>query len=281
MNLTKIKHKEIKRGDMLCNIDARVDRPVMIAFKDGNDPFFDPSTHNREVYRIDVPEYVIPDYIHELTQFSWKLKELDGKVESILNKRDIRIEEIMGEVNDLVRENDGLEEDKKRMYATMDRQRVTIGQQMDDVVELRMKIFDIEGREDLVTAELEHQIKDLSSKLAECRDKFVGRGDDSPITRMRRHISELREMSDIDERAWKKRENELLEMITARDEELAKCCDERDHDKRDLELLNMLLKRANPMIRTGMWRTTVGSCEFMRDVCQDVIDFRRKHNIVG
>ena len=51
--------------------------------------------------------------------------------------------------------------------------------------------------------------------------------------------------------------------------------------KHDLELLDSILKRTNPMIRTGMWRTTVGSCEFMRDVCQDVIDFRRNYNIVG
>lgn len=75
MNTTKIKREELKRGDMFCEITARADRPILTAFKDGDDQFFDPITYGTEVHRIDVP-----DYSHELTQFSWKLKQLDDMV---------------------------------------------------------------------------------------------------------------------------------------------------------------------------------------------------------
>ena len=56
---------------------------------------------------------------------------------------------------------------------------------------------------------------------------------------------------------------------------------ELDRHKLDLELLDMLLKTLNPLIRghRNMSYLTLG--KKMDYMCQDVIEFRRKHNIVG
>ena len=56
---------------------------------------------------------------------------------------------------------------------------------------------------------------------------------------------------------------------------------EIDRHKLDLELLDMLLKTLNPIIRghRNMAYSTLG--KKMDRLCQDVIEFRRKHNIEG
>jgi hypothetical protein len=162
MNPTKIKRKELKRGDMFCEITAMADRPVMIAFKDGDDPFFDQSVFEREVHRIDMP-----DYTHELTRFSWKLKDLDDKVEAIItrNKHNGALVETMSKqdahIEGLKTKIDAHDEEPTIRLNECRHAKQTLQGIIDtlesDVEKLRMKIFDIEGREDLVTTELEKE----------------------------------------------------------------------------------------------------------------------------
>lgn len=220
MTLTKIKHKEIKRGDMLCNIDARVNRPVMIAFKDGNDPFFDPSTYNREVYRIDAP-----DYTHELTQFSWKHKQLDDKVESLIahNNREGALVDVIKTRDERIEE---LEDMDKRAKTSVDYTNHCIDGLLidqatlqDTVHQLRMKIFDIEGREDLVTTELERQIKEKDWRLGKQRSYIKGLVNDRTELQdinqkmtadKHKMLSELKECHLLDIGDWQTRVDKLL-----------------------------------------------------------------------
>jgi len=73
MQLTKVKRRELKRGDMFCAQYEKAVSEVYMVTADGDNVI--DSISNMEVYRIDAP-----DYTHELTQFSWKLKQLDDIV---------------------------------------------------------------------------------------------------------------------------------------------------------------------------------------------------------
>lgn len=88
MGLTKIKRKELKRGDMFCAPYEKGVSEVYVVTLDGDDVI--DSISNMEVFQIDVPRIGLPDYTHELTQFSWKLKALDDWTKEC----NVRIDEI-------------------------------------------------------------------------------------------------------------------------------------------------------------------------------------------
>jgi len=56
---------------------------------------------------------------------------------------------------------------------------------------------------------------------------------------------------------------------------------ELDRHKLDLELLDLLLKTLNPLLHVHQKMTYLTLGKKMDYMCQDVIEFRRKHNIVG
>ena len=84
-------------------------------------------------------------------------------------------------------------------------------------------------------------------------------------------VKELEEMYDIDTKAWKKREYELLQMVTDRDQDI-------ETIQHDCELLDAMLEIVNPIIKSGEYSHVSRE---MRKLCREVSAFRSKYNIVG
>jgi hypothetical protein len=120
-----------------------------------------------------------------------------------------------------------------------------------EIEKLRMKIFDIEGREDLVTAELEHR-----ADVAENQRDIIAET----------NMKNLVELGDL--------------RIVIHDLESV-----IDRDTIDLELLDDILKIVNPLIKSGDYAKPAAESRLlairMHGVCQTVVQFRRKYNIVG
>lgn len=162
-----------------------------------------------------VKERMVPDYTHELTQFSWKLKQLDDKVESLIayNKR-------KGALVDVIKTRDEhIEELTSANHA------------------LAADIRSLEG--------VRTKNRELSSSVDELE-------------------TELNEMS--------------------REMSNGCVCSDCVGSQR-LELLDDIEEIVNPIIKNGEYARPAQSGAVlalrMGDVCHTVIDFRRKHNIVG
>lgn len=308
MNPTKIKRKDLKRGDMFCEITAMADRPVMIAFKDGDDLVFDRSVFERDVHR-----------------FSWKDAniELSKDINLLTERVDANtlhtmtcgdaIADLRAQVKELTEENDILRDAVNKEGSLADNV-------VRDVEELHARLNECrhakqtlqvivaergdQTRAVEIIASKSAKIEMLSTKLAECHDAFVGRGDDSPITIMRRHIAELEELHDIDAQAWSKRESDLLQMVEDRDDSIGRQRTsiqglilsrgekdeligemqfDLDRSIKSNELLNVMLKIVNPIIKSGEYAHPAESSRFlsmeMYQVCRDVIAYRRAHNM--
>jgi len=74
---------------------------------------------------------------------------------------------------------------------------------------------------------------------------------------------------------------ELKSVIESRDLRIADLEAQYNRDRLDLELLDTLLKTLNPLIRVHHKMPYIVLGKKMDCLCQDVIEFRRKHNIVG
>ena len=80
MELTKIKRRDLKRGDMFCDANGMLDRPVMMLFIDEHTHHYDPDT---EVYRIDALKVEIAERDNEYAANATDLELLDAMLEII------------------------------------------------------------------------------------------------------------------------------------------------------------------------------------------------------
>ena len=182
MNPTKIKRKDLKRGDMFCEITAMADRPVMIAFKDGDDLVFDRSVFERDVHRFSwkdanielskdinlLTERVDANTLHTMTCGD-AIADLRAQVKELTEENDI-LRDAVNKEGSLA---DNVVRDVEELHARLNECRHAkqtlqgiIDTLESDVEKLRMKIFDIEGREDLVTTELENENRNLKEDVA-------------------------------------------------------------------------------------------------------------------
>jgi len=76
--------------------------------------------------------------------------------------------------------------------------------------------------------------------------------------------------------------NRVRDVHQAREIEFATVC---DRHKTDLELLDVMLKIVNPMIVSGHYAQPMAYSQWLSsgfsELCRTVVQFRRKHNIVG
>lgn len=161
-----------------------------------------------------------------------------------------------------------------------------------EIERLRMKIFDIEGLEDLVTTELEADILCFRSAVKGFR-ALVGEKDI--------RIEDLETQRDFIGKTRDTREKELLEIINDLTNENKRLeayhdCVRDVHQAREMEfatvseryeidlgLLDEMLKVVNPLIKSGTYanRDEELLTRQMHSLCQTVVRFRRDHNIVG
>lgn len=182
-----------------------------------------------------------------------------------------------------------------------------------EIERLRSKMFDIEGREDLVTTELEHQIELRDAKIEKLQDGDYSHSPIEIVSRRDERIEELLETINDLTSENKRLEDGIESSVSNKDMEtlvditwtscstlihskyseyiktLESCTEnmlsEYEHDKIDLELLDDILEIVNPLIKNGAYAKPAAESRLlatrMYGLCQTVVLFRRKHNIVG
>ena len=201
-----------------------------------------------------------------------------------------------------------------------------------EIERLRTKIFDIDGREDLVTMELEHRacvaeeqlcvVKEMRDELLEEWEKKRGEvarlktvvheleaaivgfksaenGFRALVDNKDLRIADLESRREMVRKTHDAKEEELLGIIndltnenhglenvvdtcTAAIRDLGCVC---NRDSGDLEMLDSILGIVNPLIKSGAYAKPSANSRLlsirMHELCQTVVQFRRKHNIVG
>lgn len=138
------------------------------------------------------------------------------------------------------------------------------------VGEKDLRIADLDAQRDIVRKTRNKHEDELLTYIDELNDN---------ITEFRKsRIIDMKTRDDIYRQVISKREDELMMMIEERDEQITILKSKNRAAANNLMLLDVILKHVNPAIRLGRWRTTVGSGDFMRDVCNDVVAFRSKHD---
>lgn len=120
---------------------------------------------------------------------------------------------------------------------------------------LKMKIFNIEGREDVVMTELRHQLNECKMRYSDFTD--IKMQEDMMLYKLRDEVKYYKE----------------------------RFGDKEKTRNTDSELLNKILKIVNPFIKGGVYKLRntrrVSIIDGMQDVCRVIIAHRRKHGIVG
>lgn len=211
------------------------------------------------------------------------LRNINVRLHKTIDERDEHIEEIGNKNTELGAMVTAYRNQNIEQYSTLDTIRRDIlprTKELEAEAEsMRMKIFYIEGREDLVTAELEHQIKKMEFSLDLERTQKDMLLRDLEIQQGNRDL--LDEIIDARDERIEELEAELNEM--SRDMSNRCVCSD-PAGAPQIELLNVILEIVNPIIKSGEYSRIAPDRLLSREMwklCRDVIAFRRKHNIMG
>jgi len=243
MELTEIKRKDLVRGDLFCHACPHESVPVDIALSDGYKSS-EPSATDM-VYRIELTDTssdnfhtinaqlnrriahltaMRDDHIAELEDKLAESKSELANRERQFNELDSTLEQRSAQVEKLITENANLayELDRWKSTAEVLADKDLMAQIEESKKEWRrgkfMTLDDlIEDMGRFSTAESVSKsspsIYDKTNNTISTQSTLKDR-----IAALESRIRELEEMHDIDERAWKKRESELLQMIAERDD---------------------------------------------------------------